>query len=129
MDYASLFHIRAYPLAYRVAFEGIGSTKSVYINRTYRRNIDYVSRVNAGCKSNYWNLFPYNGGGAYRDTIGIFTRSKKKKRKEGRKWRMKRVRFVGHRDFALLLESHRIRFRATERKEKRLIENCDGEKL
>lgn len=42
---------------------------------------------------------------------------------------MKRVRFVGHRDFALLLESHRIRFRATKRKEKRLIENCDREKL
>lgn len=82
MDYASLFHIRAYPFAYRVAFEGIGSTKSVYINRTYRRNIDYVSRVNAGCKSNYWNLFPYNGGGAYRDTIGIFTRSKKKKERK-----------------------------------------------
>lgn len=62
-------------------------------------------------------------------TRSAYLHEAKKKRKEGRKWRMKRVRFVGHRDFALLLESHRIRFRATERKEKRLIENCDGEKL
>lgn len=119
------YSLHTYPLAYRVAFEGIGSTKSVYINRTYRRNIDYVSRVNAGCKSNYQNLFPYN---VLAGRIGIrsaYLHKAKKKRKKGRKWRIERISVRGTPRFCC--KSHRIRFRVTKRK-KKILENCDEEK-